>query len=489
MSHWKESVYARCPVAVQNWLLTLYGQTLRRQRFDDGYRRLRAEFERLERAPWETQEAYQSERLRRLVRHCVERVPYYRDIFQDRHLHPEDVRTPADLVKLPILRKEELRSHFSELLAEGSDMRRLRLAHTSGSTGSPLSCYWDREVDRATNAVLWQHRSWAGFEFGQPYATLLGRMIVPPGQRRPPFWRYNREWNQLFLSAFHLDESTAPAYLQALQSFQPHALEAYPSTAYLLACYLRSRSEFCPLGMVFTSAETLLPLQREVIEERFRCRVYDYLGATERVLFGGECGAGSGMHIFAGYGITEVTDDEGRPRKRGEFGHLTLTGLHNLAMPLLRYRIGDVSAVLSESCACGRNLPLMHPVTTKAEDIVVTPEGRFISSSVLTHPFKPMAHIAASQILQDRADSLLIRIVRQPGYSDEDTTILLAEFRKRVGPTMKLDIEFVETIPLGPGGKLRWIISKVPLRFGSQTLENLSTAWGDRRQARNGGKV
>jgi phenylacetate-coenzyme A ligase PaaK-like adenylate-forming protein len=179
------------------------------------------------------------------------------------------------------------------------------------------------------------------------------------------------------------------------------------------------------------------------------------------------------MHLFAGYGITEVTDDEGRPRERGQPGHLVLTGLHNYAMPLLRYRLGDVSALLERHCSCERTLPLMHPVTTKAEDIVVTPEGRFISSSVLTHPFKPMTNILASQIVQESLDRLVIRIVRRPTYTDRDSRILIEEFAKRVGSGIRIQIEFVESIPRSPTGKLRWVISKVPLRFGDWTTANL----------------
>jgi len=473
MGGWKETLYHHSPIPVQNWLLTQYGRRLKRGRFDEAYQRLRSEFRILERASLAEQEAYQSHRLALLVRHCYQNVPYYRRLFEKRHLRPEDVRKPSDLTKLPLLTREDVRSRFPDLLSRSADRRRLRLAHTSGTTGSPLSCYWDQEVDRATNAVLWEHRSWAGFEFGQRHATLLGRVIVPPGQLKPPFWRFNRSWNQLFLSSFHLDERTADTYLEAIRRFRADALEAYPSTAYLLAGYLKSRGETLPLKAVFTTSETLLPIQREAIEERFCCQVFDYLGAAERVLFAGECGAGEGLHLFMGYGITEVTDESGNPRETGEVGHLTVTGLHNFAMPLIRYRLGDVSAILPQSCGCGRKLPLTHPVTTKAEDIVVTPEGRFISPSVLTHPFKPMSNILASQILQESPERLLIRIVRRAAYGDRDSRILVEEFRKRVGPTMRIDLEFVDVIPRSANGKLRWVISKVPLRFGSRTVDNL----------------
>ncbi len=476
---------------MQNWLLSFHGRRLRRQRFDPGYQRLRVELDRLERSPVREQEAYQSGRLSRLVRHCCETVPYYQRVFRERGLGPDDVRSPGDLPKLPVLTREDVRTHLHDLLSRTAPRRQLRLAHTSGTTGSPLWFYWDRDVDRATNAVLWAHRSWAGVEFGEPYATLLGRMIVPPRQSSPPFWRVNRPWNQLILSSFHLDDTTAGSYLEAMRRFGIVALEAYPSTAYILAGYLRSLGATLPLKALFTSAETLLPLQRELIEERFACRVYDYLGEAERVLFAGECPRGRGMHLLTGYGICEVTDDAGNPLGRGERGYLTLTGLHNLAMPLIRYRLGDVSAILPDSCDCGRTLPLMDPVTTKAEDIVVTPEGRLISASVLTHPFKPMRNIRASQIIQEVPERLVIRIVRRAEYTDRDSEILREEFRKRVGRGMVIDLEFVDAIPRTSAGKLRWVISKVPLRFGASAAGNLygdAGGPGDTREGTGAGR-
>jgi phenylacetate-coenzyme A ligase PaaK-like adenylate-forming protein len=483
MGTWQEAIYRRAPIPLQNTLLTLHGWRLRRARFGETYRRLRREFERLERSTAAEQEAYQDDRLKILIRHCYENVPYYRQVMEDRKLRPEDVQSVRDLRKLPVLEKEDLRRNFDRLVSRTVDRSGLRLARTSGSTGAALACYWDDAVDCATNAVLWGHRSWVGFEFGAPYAALLGRMIVPETQNAPPFWRLNRAWNQLFLSSFHLDERTVDSYLAAMEAFGPQALDAYPSTAYVLARYLQARGRTFPLKSICTSTETLLPIQRELIEERFAGRVYDYLGEAERVLFAGECGTGEGMHLFTGYGITEVTDDAGAPRPVGETGHLVATGLHNLAMPLIRYRLGDVSALRPEPCRCGRRLPLLDRVTTKAEDIVVTPEGRYVSPSVLTHPFKPMGNIAASQIIQETADSLIVRIVRRPTYTDDDTRTLVSEFRKRVGETMKIEVVFVDSIPRGPGGKLRWVISKVPLRFGDRTNKNLFAEPGAEEKA------
>jgi phenylacetate-CoA ligase len=142
--------------------------------------------------------------------------------------------------------------------------------HSSGTTGSPIDIMWDSNVILAHNVAIWRHRKWAGFEFGHPYASLLGRVIVPIKHEKPPFWRYNKPWNQLFLSSFHLQEENLPHYMEVIRKYGIEAIQAYPSTIYVLARYLQQANEYLPLKHIFTSSETLLEMQREVIEERFR---------------------------------------------------------------------------------------------------------------------------------------------------------------------------------------------------------------------------
>jgi len=107
----------------------------------------------------------------------------------------------------------------------------------------------------------------------------------------------------------------------------------------------------------------------------------------------------------------------------------------------------------------------MEDVTTKAEDIITTKDGRYISSSILTHPFKPMHSIAESQIIQEDREHIRIKIVTRSSYQDKDTSYLIEEMKKRVGGDMEVEIEFVDQIPRTKAGKFRWVISKVPLEF------------------------
>jgi phenylacetate-CoA ligase len=84
-----------------------------------------------------------------------------------------------------------------------------------------------------------------------------------------------------------------------------------------------------------------------------------------------------------------------------------------------------------------------------------------------------MVRIEKSQIVQETPDRVTVKIVRRPGYTDEDTRTLVAGLAERLGPSVAIDVAFVDDIPRGPSGKFRWVVSKVPLRFGGKAQDNL----------------
>jgi phenylacetate-CoA ligase len=98
-------------------------------------------------------------------------------------------------------------------------------------------------------------------------------------------------------------------------------------------------------------------------------------------------------------------------------------------------------------------------VTTKAEDIVVTPDGRMVSPSILTHPFKPLVQVLKSQLIQDRLDHIIVKIVPSSDFGVTDREHLIRELQLRLGSSMSIDVELVGDIPRESSGKYRWVIS------------------------------
>lgn len=466
MNRYASELYRRTPVWMQNLMLSGFSALLDRERYGGRFAEFRDLLARSERFSRAELEAYQDEALRAIVAHTYESVPYYRRRFDECRLTPSDIRGRADLPKIPLLTKEDIRTHFDDLRSRALPARQMRSGHTSGTTGTPLTVGYDRDTVWMTYAVFDRHYRWAGARMGRGgdrVAIARGNVVVPLDQKGPPFWRRNRIHNHLLLSSFHLGRHNLPAYFEALAEFRPDVVDGYPSTLYVLAKFLQTRGEYFPVRAAITSSETLYDFQRAVIEERFRCRVFDYYALAERVVFSGECEAHHGRHIAMEYGLAEVVGGDGGPVARGTVGKLVGTSLHNRAMPLIRYVTNDMTALQEGTCACGRHLDVMADVTTKAEDMLTLKDGRLISPSVLTHPFKPLEGIEGSQIIQTAPDRIEVRIVPGPGFDQRLTAHLVTELQARLGADVTVDVLMVDRLELSQNGKFKWVISHVPL--------------------------
>ncbi|MCK4950430.1 MAG: phenylacetate--CoA ligase family protein [Gammaproteobacteria bacterium] len=459
-------LYDRLPVTIQNFVLTGYNVLLDRERYGGRYNEYR---NFLERSQWFNEEQlvdYQNRQLSSLIKYTYEKVPYYRRIMDARKLKPKDIGSQEDLIKLPVLTKEDIRANFSGLLSTDFNLKSVKRGYTSGTTGTPLEICYDDRVTYMTYAALDRQYQWAETKLGKlgdKIAVLRGNVIVPLYQKHPPFWRYNYYHRQILLSAFHLSPANLPYYVEELRRYQPRILDGYPSTLYILAKYLKNIGEKLILHAVISSSETLYDFQRETIEESFGCKVYDYFSSAERVLFSTECDRHAGHHIVSEYGITEVLNNDQESVSKGETGTLVATSLHNYAMPMIRYVTNDMSALKQQTCACGRCLPLMEDVTTKAEDLITLKDGRLISPSVLTHPFKPITSIVESQVIQESLDIVRIKVVPGPEYSQKDEQTLVDGLQERLGTGIKVLVDQVDQLERSKSGKFRWVISKVDL--------------------------
>lgn len=460
-----QSTYNKAPYHIQSLALNLYSLKLYKQRYGKKFLKVMNELKKTQYYSKEEIDKYQNKQLRKLIEHAYETVPYYRQLFEKNQLKPKDIITNEDLPKIPMLTKRDVKKHHNKLISKIFIKKNLVHGHTSGTTGSPLNFYWDINTCVYTNAVDWRQKEWAGIKHGDPIALFLGRMIVSPGRKKPPFWQKDYLNNQLWMSCFHMNEEYLRYYVTKLKKFKPLAVEGYPSTLYILARYLLSRKMTLPVKAAFTSSETLYEIQRDMIERAFECEVFDFLGMAERVIFATECTYHTGHHLNFEYAINEIVDKNGNPVMEDKPGYIVGTSLQNFAMPFIRYKTDDITSLKKMDCPCGRKMPLIDDVTTKAEDIVVTPDGRMVSSSVLTHPFKPLGSIRESQIIQENIRNITIKIVKGTNYDDNATIQLVAAMQERIGKQIKIDVRFVNKIPRTTSGKLRWVISKVDLPF------------------------
>tara|TARA_R110001592_G_scaffold148669_1_gene373815 strand:+ start:2680 stop:4053 length:1374 start_codon:yes stop_codon:yes gene_type:complete len=451
-----EAIYYHSPVFMQNLLVSAYGYKLYRKRYSGSLYREIMEKVRLSRS-WNSEEikAYQSERLHEMVKHCRLNIPYYQQQFAEHGIHENDITSTEHITRLPILEKQKLKEH-SQLFTE-SGTKPFMLQHTSGSTGTPLTLMVNEETYKLAMALLVDHEENHGVPFGAKRATFAGRMVQPATDMTPPFARMNRAENQKLFSSYHMNSQTFPWYRAELDRFQPAELIGYPSAICDLAAHYKEAGvspAFRPTAIV-TNSETLLEWQRTIIEDVFDCKVCDYYGTAEYVLFAGQDKSGI-YRLNPLIGITELL---AQPNV-GEAKRLIATTLTNTTMPLLRYDLGDTAERQSEHHS-GTVVHQLKTINGRVDDYIETLDGRKIGR--MDHIFKGLDGIFEAQIIQDAPDHCTIKIISQPAFSVVDRSVLQSNFLARTGGAFKLTVETVSSIPRGSNGKFKSVIRNISL--------------------------
>lgn len=457
MNRWVEAFYAKSPVLVQNAMLSAYGWKLARLRYGGGFKKHLEELLRSQRYSESELAELQNEKLRALIRHCYEHVPYYSRLFRDLKLTPDDFRAAADLQKLPVLDKDTVRDQPELFYAQNFLSAPSEMVSTSGTTGTTLRIRVDAEGRRKNYAFFARFKLWTGLDIAPRTATFAGRPIVAPSASRPPFWRHNLASRTLLFSSYHLSEKNMPAYLQKLREWNPELIDTYPSSLEILAGFAAEHGIAGPHPRaVITSSETLRPDQRALMANTFQTKVFDQYGGAEQACFISECENGN-YHVHPEFGVTEFLPDSSASSEAGM--RIIATGFTNWATPLLRYNTGDRAIPSARECACGRKFKLVDQIVGRQDDLLIAPGGRRIGR--LDPVFKGLQTVRRAQIIQESLQQIRVRLVPGKGFRPEHQESILHELQKRIGGDVEYVFEIVNDIPVGAGGKFRAVISKI----------------------------
>ncbi len=410
-------------------------------------------------------EALQFRRLRRLLEHAYDRSPFYRRRFLAAGVVPGNIRSLEDLRRLPVLEKHDIQDHLESMVADGWPQEDLLLDHTGGSTGAPLAFYSSRERRCWGQAATRRHNGWAGWGIGDRVAYVWGAPRDLPARS----WRSQLvvalSGPQIFLDTGHIDESRMVAFREALIRFRPEIIQAYARSLALFARFLRSRGLDQPrIQAIVTSAEVLDPADRALIEDVFGCEIFNRYGCREVGVIASECPAHTGLHTASeGLLIEVVRGDD--PMPPGESGSILVTDLLNLAMPLIRYRIGDMGAWEEGPCRCGRGLPRLREVAGRVTDFLVGSDGRLVSGVFLaTYVVARRPGLGQVQIRQEERGKVLYRIKAGSNFRErDDLEYLAAETRRYLGEGTLVDWEFAADLGPEPSGKYVFSRSEVSI--------------------------
>jgi len=452
----KKTVYNSSPRLLRRAIGHVYSKMPIRMQYQIRYGKVfRNTYAFLQRSQYwsrERLEKYQLLQLRRLLYHAYENVPYYRSVFDERGLKPRDIQDFEDIKKLPYMTKELFQRHFKEIIAKNTDFRGVHLSHTSGTTGRSLEFYEDNITSSVEWAFILQQWGRVGFVIGDKMAELRG------APRDIPI-TYDPFHKLLWLSPVDINKERAKECLKALEKYKVKFLHGYPSAIAVFASVIRHFGipVKVHLRAVLFASEIVYEWERRVVEEVFSCRVFSHYGIGEKVVLAGECEKSSDYHAFPQYSFVELD------KKTNE---IIGTSFLNYVNPFIRYKTTDVAgAVQWEGCKlCGRNYyPIIKGIEGRQEDLVLTPEGTFISPAVLTWPFKVLNGIKETQIYQEAIEKMVVRVLpwhkADQGVIEKDKRRILEGLRRIVGDSMVIVFEEVDEIPRTSVGKFQWVIS------------------------------
>jgi phenylacetate-CoA ligase len=454
----REALYLKLPIPLQNLVCSVEGWRIQRSRFGSAFDALLQEAESRTLWPVERMQEYRNERLRAFIQHCAASVPFYGEWFKEHGLTPNDVRTPLDLQRLPILTKEQAQTHSARLVSEAVPPGERLITHTSGTTGGGLRFATTLRAIQEQWAVWWRYRRWHGLQPGTWCGYFGGRSVVPVAQSRPPFWRTNHPGRQILFSAYHMTPANLSAYVSELRRRRPPWLHGYPSLLALVAGHLLETG--ADLGYtprwITTGAENLLPQQASLIARALGTRPRQHYGLSEGIANLSECEHGT-LHVDEDFAATEFV-----PNAPGPGYRVVGTNFTNPATPFVRYDSQDVVELAGDgvTCPCGRAGRIVTRLDGRQEDYIVLKNGARLGR--MDHIFKDMVHIREAQIHQRIPGALTIRVVRGEQYSAEDERALLNEARKRVGVETDIRLEYVERLERSRTGKLRFVVSEIP---------------------------
>lgn len=397
--------------------------------------------------------AFQNRRLRVLVAHAYENVPYYRRLFDRTRLKPRDIRTVADLSAIPITSKKDLQGlPAEEVVARGVNPSKLVVRTTSGSTGEPFTVRRTRLEDRLLHGF--RLRAWHDFGLRpmDRHATIVLTKNLTDGQLLPQIFHALGLYRKVRIDALSAPESIT----SMLRQTRPDIISGYAGVLSRVAQIMKreDRSVIRP-RFVVTGVEVLTPLMRCQIREGFGTSVSQIYASIEFNTIARECKETGALHVCDDSLIVEVLKD-GRPVASGDQGELVGTNLHSFAMPFIRYRLGDIVTKGPSACLCGQPFSTIYSVQGRMVDYFPLPEGRLIHPyEIVMTLYDKAPWIRQYQLTQEREDRIVLRVVPDSRPSSQDLTLLKQGVSARLGNGVEFVVSLVSEIALEPSGKFR----------------------------------
>ena len=311
-------------------------------------------------------------RLRKILERVYENSPFYRKMFRERGLKPSKFKSLKDISQIPFTTRQDLRDNFPYGLLAVPLEKVVRLHTSTGTTGKPKAIlFTQKDIDQAAELIARSMRM-TGAESKDVFQNMMSYGLFTGGL----IFHYGAE--KLGLLVIPAGAGNTERQIQLMRDFKTTVVHITPSYALYLADVIENMG-MDPKGglnlrIAYLGAEPYSEETRIKIENIFGIDVYNSYGLSEMngPGVGFECKEKEGMHIWEDNFIVEIIDPStGEVLEDGEEGELVLTSINREAMPILRYRTGDLTFIYPEKCRCGRTHRRISRLKGRVDDMLI----------------------------------------------------------------------------------------------------------------------
>jgi phenylacetate-CoA ligase len=395
-----------------------------------------------------------------MLKHAANTTSHYRDLFNNSGFDPAGVAACADIKKLPFLTKEQLNADMDSFLSNAFPKTKLICSSTGGSSGLSLTFYRDRRVQAIRRSQDYLFNAQLGIYPGSKRAWVWGSPldVVAVRSLKARVANFLTE-RAIYHYAFQAAPEQMDRFLSDLNRHRPRAIFAYPNMLAVLAQRAQASGLSLPrIENVIVTAEPLYDWQRQLFHDVFGAETSERYGSREIGTVASEYRCHNGMHIFEPTYYLEVIDERGNDVPNGQMGELVVTDLYNYAMPLIRYRTGDMVTIADAPCTCGCTWRRIVAIGGRAVDMLIRADGSRVEGLIVTNALHISKMRARVQVVQKAPTSFTVRHLDGESIPDDVRAAFRNRLSELIGAPVEITYEPVAQLQYEKSGKYRYVI-------------------------------
>jgi phenylacetate-CoA ligase len=402
----------------------------------------------LEFAPRESIVQFQTEYLRKLLKHATTNVPYYIEYLKYPQLNHIDSFELSNLNSLPILSKRHIKDNYSKLITKDIAERAYKKHSTGGSTGIPLVFL----LDLHSWSVSWANsiRGWemGGYLIGDKVLVLGSHSLFLQSKKTIEQKLIHTLFNYHPVAAMNMADEVCEKCIEIIRRKKIKIIFGYASAIFILAKYIINHKIKVDAKLIIPTSEVCPKYYKDKMHAAFQCQIIDAYGARDGNVSAFEC-------EFGNYHISETSIVT---INKNNTNSILVTDLFNYTMPLINYEVGDSLELSNEICACGRNQFIAKRIYGRHESVMHFANGKVITGPGWTILFKDRK-VEKYSIEKKGEYSIVVNIVPSSDYQKEYEESLIREtFHKHIGKEIKVEIKYHTKMDKLESGKSAYFI-------------------------------